>query len=316
MIQLLSCSLGPDGDTVCPYSPGPVVPRQAGALGFVGVVTPVNEAAYTPTGFLRAFALERPALGLGPGDVENRTIELGLLFDDPNLPGNALPVDGPAFTYQDTLANSDGSPRASVEGLVHGLTGGATVGAAATFDQGGGDIRVRTAIPGAANAGGTLVTGEVLEPELFVRVESRDPAGNRAGRRPRVGAANGTLQPPALPSITAPAAGSTTSGATYTVVVTDVLPDGVDGLYTVALRGSNGRTWRLHRVDASGMTSVSLLVPEIAAFGGSALPSGAVVATSSVRAWSGFDASALALSDLETRLERYATAVGHTFSQP
>jgi len=336
LIQASACSPNVfTGETECPFNP--IVARlgRAGASGFVGVALPADEASYGAATFLRAFALEVPRAGLTPGMPEVGVIEVERLLDEPGVPMSELPVDLSAADYDDTLLDptdgtmtnrSDGSPRFTVEAVVHGLVGRVPAGAAVGFDPDvDGVHRVRSAVSGSVVAGGSLFGAVVdsgvpnADAGLALTMESRDASGNRAGRRRTYPIPAMPVQtPPALPTITAPTAMAPPAGAAYQVSVSDVLPDGLseNGVYRVVLTGSNGRRWTIVQRDEPGAADVDLRVPDIGANGGTPLPPGGVTATSSAFAWPSFTPAAWMFSDAARLHDHFAERFDHAFTQP
>jgi hypothetical protein len=117
--------------------------------------------------------------------------------------------------------------------------------------------------------------------------------------------------------VNAPASGSTTPSAAYDIDFDDVIEDGsgLSGLYRVTLVGSSGRQWVLYRLDRTGAAQANVELPDLAAQGGSPLPSGATVVSVSAYAWASF-AMPFVFSDVEREHELFATGAVVMFNQP
>jgi hypothetical protein len=178
---------------------------------------------------------------------------------------------------------------------------------------------VRSAYPGVVDESGVLGVQGTVDPDLFLRMELRDAAGNRSGQRPRLSTlatlplSFSAFAPP-VAVISAPAAGSAVGGA-FDVEFENALPDiaGEPGLYVVHLVDSGGRGWDLYRVDPADGVPAEVHAPDLAADGGTGLVTGDVDAAVELFAWPGFDAGAFLLSDVAREHDVFSAGAPITF---
>ena len=245
---------------------------------------------------------------LSGADVDPQDIPLGTLPQVFNKPPN-FALDFPAMI---------GDPQVSVEAFTPGIGGMMTIGIGRPyFDVGNDRWDIRAAYSARGKAGGELASDLAIEDERLLRVEIVDSSGNRTGVRQPMSSATGTLSPPGVPLLTAPA--GVTAGAAYDLVFENTLDGAQDtfGLYHVLLVDSAGRRWQLWTTDpptASG--NVVLHVPPISIQGGTPLGSGTVTCFIDGWSWPSFDPEAFMFSDVRRRHDRFTSASPKVFSQP
>jgi len=307
--------------------PLPIRSSQVGLVTFLATKQPSipdDPEAFTPGIFLQAFELDFPRDPVDPSSLDLISIPVGQLLSGAEVE----PADIPLGTAQQMLTkppnyaldfpNPDGEPRVSVEAFTPGIHGMMTVGLGLAYFNSFVDAwDVRAAYSARARSGGELATSLAIEDELYLRVEHVDTGGNRSGVRQALSSATGTLNPPAVPVLSAPS--GTTAGEAYDLVYDNVLTGTQDekGLYRVLLVDSVGRRWHLWTLDPpTAAGEVVQHVPPIATQGGTPLGSGAVAAFIDLWSWPSFDATDFMFSDVERRHDRFGTAAAQVFSQP
>jgi hypothetical protein len=319
----------------CPFGPVAIRAGAIGALSGFAVDTPPTAFNFSASTFLRGFAPTLPAPAASAGAPSTATATITRFLDDPAVDLEERALAGPNATLDAAgqsglvLAQLDGAPRVSIQGLVPGIGGSWVVGVGAALDPLGTPAsawELRSAIPGAADPTdgkyvgdefGSLFLRGTLTGDLYLRVEMRDTLGARAVSRTPFASTGPVVLPPDAPVVLSPTLGSTTAGASYEVTFSDTLPNGGDpGLYRVTLVGSNGRRWHLWRADTTGATRTVWVPPIVGMPGGNPLPAGAVAA--SVRAYSypTLDVSEFLFSDLERFAESIADSAPVVFNQP
>ena len=317
----------------CGIGPYSARPGYFGAQSFVGVDVPLSALSFTPQGFLRAYALQMPLPSLNAGANVDIDLSVNSMLDDPGVDQEARALDGPLGVLNATaitgidLNDLDQAPRVEVQAIVRGMRGAVLAGFGAALDAQGSPPSlwsVRSAIPGvvdptsgkyAGDVQGELVLDGTIDPDLFLRCELRDNAGNRAGRRPRFSVAGTVLAPLSVPLVSAPAAHSTTAGPEYDVVFDNVLQGtGQDGLYRVTLTAATGRAWTLYRLAGAGASN-SVHTPDILSAGGTPLPAGTVSCSAAAFAWPTFDRTQFTFTDIEREQELFAESAPLDFTQ-
>ncbi len=333
-LNILNCSSA--GSLInCPFGPVAIRAGAIGALSGFAVDTPPTAFNFSASTFLRGFAPTLPLPAASAAAPSTATATITRFLDDPAVDQEARALAGPAATLDASaqsglvLAQLDGAPRVSIQGLVPGVGGPWVVGVGAALDPLGTPAsawELRSAIPGAVDPTdgkyvgdefGELFLRGTLVGDLYLRVEMRDTLGARAVSRTPVTSTGPVVLPPDAPVVLSPTLGSTTAGPSYEVTFSDTLPDGGDpGLYRVTLAGSNGRRWHLWRADTTGATRTVWVPPIAATANGIPLPPGAVAA--SVRAYSypTLDVSEFMFSDLERLAESIADSAPLLFNQP
>jgi hypothetical protein len=326
-----SCSVSSQTDRFeCPFGPAFVDARRVGGQTALATTVPAGEAQYSAFTFLIGFELLLPVAPVQPGATGTSQIDLPFLLSDLGLDFEETAIDVPVHTL-DTNAQPGGAspPSVAVEALAPGVPGALTVGLGIAFpDAAPESWRVRAAYPGAVDpfvGGGGDQLGRyasqgTIEPDLFLRVEKVDAAGNRGIARPRLSLTTNALVVPAAPALIAPAPGGGSGGASYDLVFTDVLGDGAsgpEGLYRATLTAAGGRSWQLYRPDPpdAAASDVRVRVPDLGAMG-TPLPDGAIRCTLSAFAWPGLDLTRFVWTDLEREPARIAHAAEVTYSQP
>jgi hypothetical protein len=329
------------GELECEFGPEPIRARRLGAQSLLAGELGLDEVTFSAPGVIQAFELRLPALPAAPGSAEVAGLDVSALLTGPLVPPEEAPreispsaldlnltfgvdlgslVDDPATT---------GAPAVTLEAAVPGLGEAVLVGLGNAFDQSGGLHVVRAAIPGTVDAGGPLAERGVVDPDLFLRVEVRDAAGNVAGQRPRLSRLPDlpvpfTLFPGSVPQLVEPEGGGTASGPSYLLTFSDTLIDltGQSGLYHVTLTDSTGVRWHLWRPDPpdppvppGGAGDVSVLLPDLSGAGASGLADGVVTFEVELLAYPGLDPGDLFWSDLAREVEIYAAGAPETFTQ-
>jgi hypothetical protein len=159
----------------------------------------------------------------------------------------------------------------------------------------------------------------VIDPDLFLRLELRDGAGNVSVRRPRFSALAGGAPVSAVdaPDVLYPSEGQVTPGASFAISFSDRLDGSLaaEGLHRVTLTASDGRRWRLWRTDGDAST-VRMWVPPIGDAGGAPLVSGPVALEVESLTWAGLDPALFLWSDVDREYDLRVLAAPVTFSQP
>ena len=327
-----SCSIAA-GTFTCLHAETEMRDLTLGARSFFAGDFTQTEGAFSASQLLQAFALQVPQPGVPTGISQPALLEIERLLIDPELPdeeaAQALPpfllrVDpagGVNLANLDDDPETEGQPFVSVEARVPGLGGAIAVGPGLSYDQGGGVWRVRAAQPGSVSATGPLGADGAVDPDVNVRVEVVDKAGNSSGVRPRLSAivAGGTepeFEALDVPRALAPLA-NLGAGA-FTLELEQVIGDdrSEGGLYRVVLEDSTGRAWNLWRVDGSGSASVLLRGVDPADGGGAGLANGNVLVRGSAFAWEGFDPQAFLWSDIEREFELFSHTSQQTLVKP
>jgi len=313
----------------CPFGPEFVAARDLGVQAALATTTPANEAQYSAFTFLVGFELFLPALPAEPSVTETTVIDIPFLMNDLGLDFEETAVDVGVHTLDTSnQAGGAGAPTVTLEALAPGIPGAVSVGVGIAFAEVAAEMwRVRSAYPGAVDpflsGGGDLlgryVSSGAIEADLFLRAEQTDAAGNRGIARPRLSVTTNSLLPPAAPTLTAPAPGGNSGGASYDLVFTDILADGgggAEGLFRARLVGSNGRAWTLYRTDPPDpAASVRVRVPDLTPMG-VALPDGTIRCTLSAFAWPGLDLTRFLWTDLGREPTRISHSIEFTYTQP
>jgi hypothetical protein len=316
----------------CAYGPVAVEPGAPRALGFVAVDVPNSAVNFTAAGFLRAHALELPLLPVSPGGQSFDDLRIDQLLSNTATPQERRAVRGPSTMLDASalssvdLSNLDGGPEVAVQAVAPGIGGAVLVGFGAALDGIGMPAdtwSVESALAGVADpttgkyAGdelGELVLDRSIDPDLLLRAELRDQAGNRSVRRPRFSALGGSLVPPEAPLVSSPAPGGASGSQGFDVVFSNVLAgQAATGLYRVTLTGANGRSWVLYR-RATGGGRVH--VPDLVAAGGLGLPNGVLSCVVEAYAWPGYDPQDFLMSDVAREHDHVSQSAPVTFSKP
>jgi len=304
-----------------------------GARSFFAGDFTQTEGAFSASQLVQAFALQVPQPGTPTGVPQPALLPLERLLIDPALPdeeaAQALPVfllsvdpaGGVNLANLDDDPETEGEPFVSVETRVPGLGGAIAVGLGLAFDQTGGVWRVRAAQPGTVSATGPLGAAGAVDPDVSVRAEVSDVAGNSSGVRPRLsailaGGSEPTFEALDVPRALAPLT-NLGSGA-FTVELEHVIGDdrSEGGFYRVELEDVAGRGWSLWRIDGSGTANVLLRGVDLADGGGTGLANGDVQVRGSAFAWEGFDPQAFLWSDIQREFELFAHTSQQTLSKP
>jgi hypothetical protein len=327
-----SCSLdGDDGRFECPFGPIPVRPRRVGAQSAITVLVPPDLFLYSALTFLKTAEIFLPVLPVDPGADEETHLPLGPLLDAGTLDPEERPIEAPlqllSTAAWPTLA---GDPVVAVEASAPGIPGSVAVGRGVAFDDGlpPGAWTVRAAYPGSVDgiqdiptdALGRLVTQGTIDPDLQLRVEVFDPAGNQGGARPRFSQATGALTLPAAPVLPANPATPNAGGMAFDLAFPDVLPDALaapgKALYRVRLTDSLGRGWTIYLPDPSDAQGPDVVahVPDLA--GTFPLAPGALDARISAWSWPGLDPAEFLWTDIEREHDLFVHSIGQSFTPP
>lgn len=304
-----------------------------GARSFFAGDFTQTEGAFSASQLLQAFALQVPQPGVPSGVIQPAVLALERLLIDSELPDEEAAQALPPFLLRvdpaggvnlgnlDDDLETQGEPFVSVDARVPGLGGSVAVGLGLSYDQGGGLWRVRAAQPGAVSATGPLGVDGAVDPDVSVRAEVVDAAGNASGVRPRLSAIVAGGNEPEFEALDVPRAlaplANLGSGA-FTVELEHVIGDerSAGGLYRVELEDVTGRGWTLWRIDGSGSANVQLRGVDPADGGGSGLANGNVLVRGSAFAWEGFDPTAFLWSDIEREFEYFAHTSQQTLTKP
>lgn len=323
------------GVLACTYGPETIRTGRLGARSFFAGNFQQTELAFSATQLLQAFGLSLPIAPATTGQLQTADFELPFLLTDPATPAEEAALGLPVFTFRvesgsgvNLAALSDdvtttGAPFVSVETLVTGLPGSIAVSQGISFDQGGGDWQIRTAIPGAITAAGSLGSRGAVSTDPFVRVEVVDEDGNAAGIRPRLSAliaagSNPVLRALAVPSVLSPLPSASTGGEEFNLRLVHAIGDDRTevGLYRVLLRDENGRAWTLWLVDPAGTGDIEIRVVDPADGGGTGLANGTLTVLASAYAWNTLVPAAFLWTDLEREFGLFSRAAQSSFLKP
>jgi hypothetical protein len=187
---------------------------------------------------------------------------------------------------------------------------------------------IRAAYAGAADgiqdvpqdALGRLVTDGVISPDLFLRVEIADNAGNRSGSRPRFSTGGSTIVPPpavvldAVPTV--PNAGGVCFDLRFTDVIADFYVE--PGLYRITLTDSAGLKWTLWRPDAPDAQGPNAVVhvPFVGAGGTLPMAGGVLRCQISAAAWPALDLGRFLWSDIEREVDLFSHSRRRNITPP
>lgn len=322
----------------CAYGPADLRLGAPRVISSFAVLPPIDTFNFNAKSFLRGYSFELPFSPPSAGSTSTVDFDVNPLLDDPSVPLEQQVLAGPqanlsivGLTGVDP-ADLDGEPRAVIEARVRGMHGSALAGAGAALDPVGTRATqwtVSTAIPGVVDptsgkyAGdelGELVDDGVIDPDLFLRVEVRDNAGNVVGRRPRFPnpGVPGSLVPLDVADITAPAPGGNTLGDGFNLTFNDRIATGgggQPGLYRATIVDQAGKVWRLYR-SAGGGGSRRISVPDLPFAGGVGLADGPLACWVEAWAWTGFDETEFLFSDIEREYDRFSAGAPITLSKP
>jgi hypothetical protein len=164
------------------------------------------------------------------------------------------------------------------------------------------------------------VTQGTVGPDLLLRVEVSDPAGNHGGVRPRFSLATGGLTVPAAPVLPANPATLNPGGFSFDLRFPDVLPDALSapgkGIYRVELADALGRRWTIFRADPTDAQGPDVVVhvPDLA--GIFPLAAGPLTARISAWSWPGLDLSEFLWSDIEREHDLFVHSIAQSFTPP
>jgi hypothetical protein len=317
----------------CEFGPEAVAAGRTGVQTFLAGELDLTELGFLPELLVRAFVLLAPVGPTDGGDTEDTQLDVPFLLDDPAASTGSAAVElapvvlrGDATVGIDLLDLDDdpettGEPFVSVETVVPGLEGPVTVGLGLAFEQFIGVWNVRSAVPGAVDAGGIFGGSGALDPDFFLRCELRDASGAVAGARPRLSSIpglGGMLLASDVPALLAPAPGGSTGGEGFTIAFSDVVPDaaGMPGLYRVELADVAGRAWTLWRTDPAGVASTLVHAPDLVAAGGDGLANGMLTCRIHALAWPDLDVTSFFWTDAERLCERVSRSSTITFQKP
>jgi hypothetical protein len=338
-ISVQACSFNPIlASFECVFGPGSMSTGPLGAAAFVATVPPPNEFSYSAATFLKGWGARLPRNNAAAGLTDFLDFHLDSTLDAPGVSVEEHVLDGPIVDLDATalaglgLGNlNGGGPRISVESRLSGLGGALLAGHGAAFPTSGTPTdtwRLRAAFPGAVDwtdtkyAGdqlGSLVQDGIVAGQPYLRAELRDLAGNISVRRPRFDLVPvpAVLQPISTPGLITPGVGGSTGGASFEMVVSDVLDAtfAQPGIYRATLTDFNGRSWVVWRPDGAGAT-LSFWTPPIAALGGVPLADGPLTAGVTVFAWPTLDVASFMWTDLERDYDVLATSGARLINQP
>jgi hypothetical protein len=295
------------------------------------VLPPPNPFLYTALTFLKTAEIHLPIAPAEAGGDQEAHLALGALLDAATLVPEERPLDTPIHLA--STANWPGLPTAPtvvVEATSPGIPGAVAVGRGIAFNDAlpPDTWTVRAAYPGAADgiqdapddALGRLVTAGTLDPDLLLRFEVEDAAGNRGGARPRLSVASGALAVPAAPVLPTNPATPNAGGMSFDLGFPDVLPDVLSppgrGLYRIELTDTAGRRWILYRPDRSDVQGPNVIVhvPNLA--GVFPLAPGALSCRISAWSWPTLDLSNFLWSDVDREHDLFVHAVAQSFTPP
>ncbi|MBL8858586.1 MAG: Ig-like domain-containing protein [Planctomycetes bacterium] len=327
-----ACTLNTANQTLgCAYGPATIAARQIGAVSTVVVLDPPSPFLYSALTYLKGFQLQLPVPPVEPGATQTLALATGTSLDSGTLDPEERPIDVPPLVLSTVnYSTLSGAPRVRVEATAPGLGRAVTVGRGIGFNDSlpPDTYAVRAAYPGSCDGVmdvgtdklGRFVTQGTIDADLLIRAEVTDAAGNRAGVRPRLSVASGTLTPPARPAPDATPFVVNVGGAAVDFRFTDVLLDaaGQPGLHRVVFNDAAGlawTVWKLDQPDAAGPLA-TVHLPRIGP--GSTLPvaAGSLSFRVSSFSWAGFNAASFLWSDVEREFDRFAHAASASATPP
>jgi hypothetical protein len=326
-----SCSFSPQAQSfLCNFGPTSIRSREIGAQSAVVVRDPTNPLTFSPFTFLKGFSLSLPMPPADPGSTQTNTLVMGTSLDTGTLDPEELPIDvTPAALSTVNWPMIVGNPRVRVEAVSPGLPRDVTVGRGIAFNTGlpPNTWAVRAAYPGsvdgisdmASDELGRYVKSQTVEPDLLLRAEVVDAAGNRGGVRPRLSMLMPSHTPPAA-SVPDELLAFTDNGPTVDLAFPDVLPDSISqpGIYRVVLTDAAGFTWTVWRMDEPNAAGPDRVVhlPKIGAGGTLPLLAGDLAVRVSAFAWPTMDPALFMWSDVEREFDHFSHSAIVTLTPP
>lgn len=326
------CSLdATDGRYECPFGPIFVRPRRIGVQSAITVLVPPDLFLYSALTFLKTAEIFAPLPPLEAGATQVTHLPLGPLLDSGTLDPEERPVDAPPQLLSTAAWPAlVGAPIVAVEASSPGIPAAVTVGRGVAFDDAmpPDTWTLRAAYPGSvdgiqnvpADEFGRLVTEGRVDPDLLLRVDVGDPAGNRGGARPRFSLATGAITLPPVPILPPNPATPNAGGISFDLAFPDVLPDALappgTGLYRIELTDSASRRWTIFRADPTDAQGPDVVVhvPDLA--GIFPLASGDLSARISAWSWATLDLSQFLWTDIEREHDLFVHSIGQSFTPP
>jgi hypothetical protein len=325
-----SCSFSTQAQALlCNFPSTAIRAREIGAQSAVVVLEPTSPFLYSPLTFLKAFSLTLPMAPADPGTTQTNVLALGTSLDAGTLDPEERPIDvQPSVLSTVNWPALSGDPRVRVEATSPGMPHDLTVGRGIAFDDGlpPNTWAIRAAYPGsvdgiadvATDELGRFVKSQTVDPDLLLRVEVVDAAGNRGGVRPRLSVAALSLTPPPPP---APGpAPFTPNTDTLDFAFADVIPDAASemGIYKVRLTDGAGFSWTVWRLDGRDSAGPDAVVhlPLIGPGGTLPLAAGDLSARISAFAWPTFDPLMFSWTDVEREFDLFAHTAPTTVTPP
>ena len=304
----------------CPYDPYPILSRRVGAQSAFAIVPLPSILLYTPAAFLKAATLELPVPAAPPGAALINDQAHRHLLDEAGADAEDAAIDAPpqllTTTFYPVLRDD---PVVSVEATSPGMPGTVVVGVGRAFTDAlpAGTFAVRAAYPGVVDGIqdsptdrlGTLVTNGTIDPDLMLRMQVMDGAGNVGGVRPRFSTNPVAADPPAAADLGLVPMAVDPLGGADVLNFTDVLPDatGMPGLYRVVLTDLDGTRWVIWTTDPpdSRGPEVQVRLPYLDGIGLPLAP-GDLECRIDMYAWPTLDPAAFLWSDVEREFDRFS----------
>jgi len=315
----------------CPYDPYPIRARVLGAQSAFAVVPLPSILLYTPGAFLKAASFEIPVAAAAPGAASISDLSHSHMLDAAGIDPEEAAIDAPAQIFTTAAYPAlAGEPVVSIEATTPGLPGTVVVGVGKAFTDAlpPGTFGVRAAYPGSvdgiqddpADELGSYVTKGTIDPDLLLRMQVLDNAGNIGGVRPRL-----STNPVAAAATAAAQLGATPMTAdplleANTLWFTDVLPDaaGQPGLYRVVLTDGAGARWVIWTADPpdSAGPEVPVYLPFLGAGPTFPLAPGDLGCRISLFAWPTLDHASFLWTDVEREYDLFSHSALLTVPQP
>lgn len=297
----------------CPYDPYPILSRRVGAASAFAIVPLPAIFLYTPAAFLKAATFELPLAAAAPGTSLINDIAHTSLLDQAALDPEEAAIDAPPqlLTTSAYPVLRD-EPSISIEATSPGMPGTVVVGVGKAFTDGlpPGTFAVRAAYPGSVDGIedsptdrlGIYMLNGTFDPDLMLRMQVLDAAGNVGGVRPRFSTNPLASDPPAAADLGLIPMDVDPLGLADVLNFTDVLPDsaGQPGLYRVTLTDVDGTRWVIWTTDPADFKGpeVQVRLPYLDGLGLPLAP-GDLECRIDLFAWPTFDPAAFLWTDVD-----------------
>ncbi len=314
----------------CPYGPYPILSRRVGAQSAFAIVPLPSIFLYTPAAFLKAATFELPVPAAAPGAALVNNQAHRHLLDEPGLDPEDAAIDAPPqLLTTSAYPLLAGAPVVSIEATSPGMPGTVVVGVGKAFTDAlpPGSFGVRAAYPGSVDGIqdtpddrlGNYVLNGTLDPDLLLRMQVEDTAGNIGGVRPRFSTNPVAEDPPAAPGLGAIPIETDPFLVADELNFTDVLPDaaGQAGLYRVVLTDIDGGRWVVWTRDPPDVRGpeVQVRLPFLDGLGLPLAP-GDLDCRIQLFAWPTLDPSGFLWTDVEREYDLFSRSSMLTVTPP